>query len=176
MTDQTSGEAAAAVETRKPQATMVAQTKVETVPLTPLEVLTDLINDTFEKYSKEMAINTSVNIETGLRNQQRLWRLLQKVMAVEGADFHTAWDLMLSHVKKGRVTYFSERYAYRFLDKMTNVPKDGRILFERLLNLMMLTCDPATRGQIMSRYDWRHLRRSLEAGTVGEKLTEYYGI
>lgn len=176
MSEQTSGAASTTAETRKPQATMVAQTVVEKIPPTPWEVLQDLINDTFDKYSKEMAITIPVNAETGVRNQLRLWRLLQKVMGTEGADFHKAWDLMLAKVNEGRNTYFSERYTFRFLDKLINVPKENRVLLERFLNLMILTCDPATRGQVLSRYDWKHLRRNLENGNVGEKLTEYYGI
>lgn len=177
MNDTTnSGDAGSASTPRKPAEQAQAKVTATTVQKSAVEIQLEAMQSVFERYVKEMPINAAVNADVGANNQLRLWKVIQNVLATEGKDFHTVYDALLKFIALHRNTCFHDRYAFRFQDKLVTLSKAHRMTFERVLNMMLLTAEPTTRAQILSRYDWTHLRRSLGESNAGEKISEYYQL
>lgn len=134
-----------------------------------------LIIDRLQDYATTMAPNAAVSAANGKAQQLNLWRVIQQVLKLEGSDFIKGYTLLLDFVAKHRNAHFSDRYIYRFFGDMA-VSAIDRKNFNRLLNLMVATCDRATRRLGLEQVDLIRTLSEIRDSAVQQRITEFYQI
>lgn len=132
-----------------------------------------IFDDQLQRYLKGMRPGSPIGARDGAKLQQVLYRTIQLTLNQEGSDFAGFYGDLLKTVKEHRDGAFHERYAFRFMDHVQLTPVERRN-FERLLHLMITTCDPTTRKQALKQVDMTAAISGLSQD-VQQKLQEYYG-
>ncbi len=103
------------------------------------------VNETLAKYLDVMAPGKPMDSKTGARNQFAIHRLLSNVCNMT-SGFKEAWDAVLAVFLANKDGAMNERYIFRFAEELPGSVEDHNA-FQRLLNLIILTADPATRQE-----------------------------
>ena len=119
-----------------------------------------LINS-LEMYIERMAPGMPVDNDQGARNQYMLWKTIVNISTNAPInEFKSLWSLLLAYFKEFETGVFHERYIFRFSEFWVQPDAELHGL-QRVLNLIKLTCNPATREQGMKQVD---LHRTLADG------------
>lgn len=142
---------AAPVEEKKVEPVKVVEQPVSTGPVftktvgnvTPTNMMVSTINETFDRYIEAMKPGVPMPAKIGARNQYSIYKLLMNVCNLE-VGFKESWDTVLAVFNKHKEGALQERYVYRFAEELPGTIEEHNN-FHRLLNLIILTADPATR-------------------------------
>ena len=103
-----------------------------------------------ETYAKQMAPGLPVQGDVGARIQYGFLRTLMSVIDNGGEEFNNLWNIVLSYFFEHRKGVFDDYYVFRFAEYWTKTQEELNC-FHRVLNLIMLSCDPKTRGQNVAK-------------------------
>lgn len=119
-----------------------------------------LIN-ALKTYVSTMAPGQTMDPDAGASRQYHLWMSLRSVIqAAPEQEFKRLWSIVLAFAEKYKDAAFGERYVMRFAEYWRQ-DTDELTAFQRLINLIKLTCDPQTREKGLRQVD---LTRSLDKG------------
>lgn len=99
-----------------------------------------------ETYMANMAPGKPVSNEDGDKYQYQFWKTIQNLVHNAPVDeFKSLWNLLLMFVHQHKQGVFHDRYIFRFSEYWIHSVEELNG-FQRILNLINLTCDPATRA------------------------------
>lgn len=152
----------------------VEQPKVEPVPEAEVTdpLLASFISD-FDAYAESMRPGRAHAGKEGVIIQTKFYRTIQAIMRVEGSKFNLIYGALLSFVKENKDTLFSQRYAYRYFD-MLEMAMSDRKNYERMMNLIISTCDPTTRSQAIKQIDLTATLSGFKNEEVHQKVLGFY--
>lgn len=134
-----------------------------------------LLEEGIAEYAAAMAPRKPVNDKDGRMYQVKLWRIIQGVLRSPAKEFTKNYSRLLSLVNEHRDGVFSDRYIYRWMPELT-LPGNDKKNFERILNLLVATADPATRAQGLKQVDLKLIVNGLKDGEHQQRLLEYYKV
>jgi hypothetical protein len=118
-----------------------------------------------EKYLAAMHPGKQMDGDDGARHQFALWRAISTaVERLPYDEFKTIWTLLLGYFEEYKDGVFHDRYIYRFAEYWTQ-KEDDLHAFQRIINILKLTSNPAMREKGMKQVD---LNRSLAVGYTEE--------
>ena len=99
-----------------------------------------------EEYARAMAPGMPIDTEEGAAYQKRLYRTILGVLKQEGPEFVSQYSMLLNfvHANSDTTGAFYRHYPNRF-QEMVQLDKTERLVFQRLIRLITLTANPATR-------------------------------
>lgn len=124
-------------------------------------------------YAEQMAVGRPITVEEGTLQQANLWNTIKWVLKLEGAEFVRCYAKLLEFVLENRRGIFSERYAYRFFDSL-RMATNERKNFERIMNLILTTCDPRTRALSLKQVDMRTTLGGLVDPLMQQRIAGFY--
>lgn len=127
------------------------------------------------EYVKVMRPGYPVPAEQGVQNQMRLFRCIESILRQEGAEFFQQLNYLLTVFKENRDGAFSERYLFRFWDNLALSQRD-RTLFERLLNLFVITADHTSRADAVKHVDLNKTVQLITSGPAQERMFQFYAM
>jgi hypothetical protein len=139
------------------------------------EIKFQLIVDRLTAYGAAMAPNAAVGEAEGKAQQLALWRVIEQVLKLEGAEFIKGFSLLLDFIAEHRTAHFSEKYAYRFFGPMALSAGDKRN-FNRLLNLFIATADRATRRMGLEQVGLHASLAGIRDTGIQQRVAEFYQI
>lgn len=157
--------------------TPVEPAKVETKNTPAVNVGTNLtlvgIKEFMENYVAKMTPGVSHNGNEGVQLQTKFYRTLQTVLRLKGSDFFKAYGLVLETANLHRNSVFHERFVFRYFDGLT-IPNNDRRNFERLVHLIITTCNPATRSKTMKQVDIVGVMEGFNNEEMTQKVLGFY--
>lgn len=127
-----------------------------------------------QDYVEKMAPKRPISTVEGAGMQRMLWQSIKQMLQRDGNEFIHHYSETLRIINENRNGCFHPRYLFRFLQEV-NMPANDRSNFERVLNLMLRTCDPATRSITMRQVDMRSSLAGLD-DRQREKVAAYYAL
>ncbi len=134
-----------------------------------------LVEEGLKEYVNKMRPGVPHNGEEGPNAQAALYRVITNAFRQTGSDFSAAMGLLLSTVREHRKGAFNERYVFRYMDRVKLNAQERRN-FERVINLLMATCEPATRQQGLKQVDLESTVSGFGDPNLIQKLTEYFSV
>lgn len=131
-----------------------------------------IVLDTLERYEKIMKPKIPINSMIGGQQQTTLYQLLVRITQSK-TDFTKNWELVLAQFNKNPNNVYAMNYVARFLDKM-NVTKNDIELFKRLLNLIIVTCNPETRAENMRKVSLEKTLKGVTSDAIRINLNNFY--
>ncbi len=122
-----------------------------------------------------MAPGKPINTADGVNMQMMLWNTIKQMLNREGSEFVLHYSEFLRFIREHRKGAFSERYLYRFFEYL-RLSSEERANFERLLNLMVITCDPAMRQLALRQVDLRSSLAGLPSEAQRQKIAAFYEL
>ncbi len=99
-----------------------------------------IVLDTLKKYEEVMRPKRPLDKRIAGQQQTNLYQSILRVCR-EPQNFNKNWELILSRVYENPNNVYGINYVFRSLDQMSGSKLDVQ-LFTRLMNLIILTCDP----------------------------------
>lgn len=160
--------------------------RVAPVTLNPIPVKVDvktqqdnlkltIIQANLDEYTKNMGPGQVVTATVGKVQQTALWRTIEQVLKLEGPEFLKGFELLLAWVAQNRSYAMNDKNVYRFFGELSLSEVD-RKNFNRLLNLLVATCDPATRLLGLQQVDLTSTLAGFRNGAIQQRVTEFYSI
>lgn len=134
-----------------------------------------IIEQALADYAEAMQPGKPVNATEGAAAQVQLFRAMQNVLRQEGSEFTACFSTLLSFVNAHRKGVFNERYAFRFLDQV-KLSAPERKNFERFLNLLLTTADPATRHITTRQVDLTATMAGFTDTNVQQRVIDFYAV
>jgi hypothetical protein len=98
-----------------------------------------------EAYMTNMAPGKPVSNDDGAKFQYQLWKTIHNLAHnAPLPEFRSLWNLLLAYVHNHKQGVFADRYLFRFSEYWIQSIEELNG-FQRILNLINLTCDPGTR-------------------------------
>lgn len=167
-------------ETAKKEPAPVKETK----PLQKLakggnenELSLEVIQQNLEEYAHSMRPGRAHRGAEGPLNQVKLYRTVQMVLRQKGANFHRAFGYLLDFVNEHRRDVFNEMYVFRYFDSRqmkTSLPAGERRKFERILNLLITTCNPRTRSKTLEQVDIDATMETFKDPDMHQRVLGFY--
>lgn len=128
-----------------------------------------------EGYISKMSPGIPMTGEQGIVHQFGLWNLLKRTVNNSGEkEFKKLWNIVLGFFHEYEKGVFSERYVLRFMDQRPGSNRDLRD-FQRLIDLLKLTSNPATRTVTIQAYSMDKLLETKNFTDAGkQKLVTFY--
>lgn len=127
------------------------------------------------QYVTRMAPGVPITTQEGVNMQMLLWNTIKQMLNREGSEFVLHYSEFLRYIREHRKGAFAERYLYRFFEHL-RLSATERTNFERLLNLMVITCDPAMRQLALRQVDLRSSLAGLTSDSQRQKIAAYYEL
>jgi hypothetical protein len=127
-----------------------------------------------EAYITAMAPGKPNDGDSGARHQYGLWQTIRSIaQSSPDEDFKRLWGILLAFVEEHKEGAFADRYLFRFAESWRHDKSelDG---FQRVLQLIKLTSNPAERAKGLRQVD---LTRTLESGFTEQarsRIVQYY--
>lgn len=114
-----------------------------------------------ELYMGNMKPGMPVNASAGAVAQYTFWNVIKNIAHnAPGNEFKSLWNILLGYFEEHKNGVFHERYIYRFPEAWHKEVKE-LTAYQRILNLIKLTANPATRQHALKQVD---LDRTLSEG------------
>ena len=129
-----------------------------------------------EEYIQNMKPNTQISWEDGHRHQYTLWKTLRLIIENTPADqFRQSWNIILMFFNKfgGRGEVFHGTKVFRF-SEMWNRDEVELAAFQNLLNLIILTCNPATRKSSLKQVSLEKTLKQKFSEAGRQKVIAFY--
>jgi hypothetical protein len=124
------------------------------------------VYDSLNKYAADMGLNKSIKPEDGVKNQLILYRVIKLILDIKDEkEFNIMWNMLLAFFRFNRNEAFSDRSIFRFAEYWKD-SVNNLTTFQRLLNLIRLTCDPEKRSENLKRLN---MAKTLELGLDDEQ-------
>lgn len=128
----------------------------------------------FSDYLDHMAKGKPVDPANGVRLQFRLWSGFRTLINnTEPGNFREVWKQVLAICLESKDKVFNEFYMYRFADQWTQ-QKDQLRAFHALVNLIIITADPASRRAALAQVDLDKTIGSAYGATGRNNLVLFY--
>ena len=129
-----------------------------------------------ETYAKQMAPGIPVQGDLGARIQYGLHRTLMSVIDNGGEEFNNLWNIVLSYFFEYRKGVFDDYYVFRFAEYWGKTQEELNC-FHRVLNLIMLSCDPKTRGQnVAKQVDFQRTMSQGFSDRARQNILRFYQV
>src|SRR5690606_18288573 len=116
------------------------------------------VEDTFP-FEKDGRTLRKISDDVGGNAQYQLYNAIYHVIErTPDEEFKKLWNILLAFFNNYKTTVFNGKWVYRWSYNW-NWGEEKLDLLQRLLNLMMLTCDPDTRRNELRKV---HLVRTVE--------------
>lgn len=113
---------------------------------------------TIEQYMIDMKPGRVIDFNAGARSQYQFWKSIEQIVEQSPEDeFRRLWSILLAYFNEYKSGVFNTRYVFRF-SEYWHQGEEQLQSFQCMLNLIILTCDPATRADGLKRVD---LNRTL---------------
>jgi len=135
-----------------------------------------LIVDKMNAYIVDMAEGKPISFEKAARLQYGLWStILATIEKCPEDQFKSRWSLILKYFDR-----YSERgqplnsiMVYRYSEYWTKGAKELEV-FQRLLNLIVLTCKPANRKSALRQVSMEKTLKDMITETGRQKIIQFY--
>lgn len=144
------------------------------VPPSPAEVSMMGLKERLTQYITEMKPGRPIDSKHGAVMQTTLWNAIRFVLGHDGSTFVALYSELLKTIAEHRRGVFDERYVYRFFSDL-RMSSPERRNFERMLNLLLCTCDPRTRHLGLKQVSLRSVLAGLDS-KVQERVAGYYQL
>ncbi len=134
-----------------------------------LQALVDRLHD----YVTAMGPAVPVDPRQGGTHQAALWSAIRGVLRSSPEEFTLQFSELLLVIHRNRTTVFSERYVFRFFSEL-KLPSTDRLNFERVLNVLLATCNPQSRRMAYRQVDVKNAFRGLNDEALIERVLAYY--
>jgi hypothetical protein len=114
--------------------------------------LVSIIIGNLKQYMFTMKPRQTVSDGVGANMQEMLWRTFFMIIEKGEEDFKDLFSLLLRCFHEYEEGVFNERFVFRFTDNI-NLPKNQRLGFMRILNLLKLTANPLNRKAGLKQQD-----------------------
>lgn len=132
------------------------------------------LRERLDNYAAAMAPGKPITSpEEGAQQQTVLWNTIRWVLSKKEGDFVALWAELLKFVSEHRQGVFNERHIYRFHDHLTRLSPTDRRNYERMLNLILGTCDPQTRSIALKQINMTSTLKQLEP-EVQMRVADFY--
>lgn len=148
----------------------VEEAVVQEETRTPREIM---VQDGLDAYINGMKPGRSHQPNEGVTLQTQFYRLIQNIMRMDGQDFVKFWGELLAAVNENIDGVFSERYVYRYVNMMT-IPPNDRKNFERIINLLITTANPATRKAAYKQVDLEATLVGFGSAEIHQRVAAFY--
>lgn len=146
-------------------------------PDTPanLSLLARSLCDVVVSYIAAVPPRTPIDPATLVQQQVYLYRAIAGMInKLEGEEFTQVWSWLLACFNVHRHGVFGERHVFRAMEEITLSP-DDRKAFQRLLNLLILTCEATSRAYALRQID---MTKTLALGLTEpgrQRIHGFYG-
>ena len=115
-----------------------------------------------EKYLEAMKPGSGIRGEVGVNQQYALWKLINEIINVSQtpSQFKTLWNILLKFADEHKEGVFNMRYINRFAEHWA-WSREELLGYQYIVNLIMLTANPATRAIGLRQVD---IHKSLSSG------------
>lgn len=134
-----------------------------------------IIASQLQDYATNMHPSKAMNAVDGKANQTALWRTIEMILKLEGPEFIKGYTMLLDWFSENRQGALNERYIYRYFADLT-IPTNDRKNFNRILNLLVATADPATRRLGLEQADLTATLSGFRDGAIQQRVTEFYSL
>lgn len=161
------------VEDVAPKATVQEEIK-EAISANHVDQATSALIHALDTYMTKMAPGVPMDDKTGAANQWGLWKTIHNVIerSTSEESFKKCWFILLKYFAIEGKTAFSDRYVFRFAPHWTQ-STDDLDLFQRILNLLILTANHETRSEKVKEVS---LERTFEKGLSEEGRNRLIGF
>lgn len=125
-------------------------------------------------YKKTMKPGTTHQGGEGVVAQVKFYRTVQTILRQTGSKFTKLWSDLLAFVHEHRDDIFHEKYAFRYFDQLRQLTAQDRKNFERIMNLLLVTCDPSTRSRATEQVDINATMEGFPDETFYQKVRAFY--
>jgi hypothetical protein len=132
-----------------------------------------MLEENLNEYLEKMTPGRAHHGNEGELLQLKLYRTIQTILRLEGSEFTTAFGWLLSVVNSNRQGVFNERYIYRYFDAI-NLTNPERRNFERVINMLITTCNPATRTLSLKQVDIDATMQGFKSPLMHQRVTAFY--
>lgn len=133
------------------------------------------LDERLKDYIEKMHPSTPVATDEGVRQQTALWNAFRFVLGKTDGEFVAVYARLLEHILAHRKTVFHERYVYRFFEHLRLSPTDRRN-FERMLNLVLVTCDPKTRRLSLRQVNLHASLAGFADNALQQRVIGFYSV
>lgn len=148
------------------------------------QLLLDRLNQGSEKEKKlitrlneyhQVMQHATVNEEDGIKQQVSLFNTLNEVLnKSESSEFRTLWSIVLLFAKVHRKDSFDSNMLTRYT-YLWSLGEEKMRAFLNISNIIMLTCDPATRARnVKFQIDFSKSTERYYNADVTQKLISFY--
>jgi hypothetical protein len=134
-----------------------------------------LIVDRLQQYAEAMAPNKVLTVAIGKAQQLSLWTAIQQTLKLEGAEFIRAYGVLLDFFAEHRTTIFNDKYIYRNFAEAA-ISANEKKIFNRMLHLLVATCDKATRRLGLEQVDLEKTLADIRDTGIQQRVAEFYQI
>jgi hypothetical protein len=134
-----------------------------------------VVESGLKEYIDKMYPGVPHSGEDGPKAQVAFFRIIQNIFRLKGSDFVQAYSLLLDTVAAHRSKTFNERYVFRYMSDV-RLSVQERKNFERIVNLLLVTCNKTTRKQTMQQVDLPTTVEGFSDPELIQKLTEFYSM
>lgn len=141
------------------------------------EISLEIIEQNMREYVDAMRPGRALRENEGAMNQVKLYRTVQMVLRQKGSNFQRAYGFLLNFVHEHRKSVFNEMYVFRFFDSRemrSSLPSGERRRFERILNLLLTTCNPSTRAKSLEQVDIDATMESFKDPEMHQRVLGFY--
>lgn len=133
------------------------------------------VKTTLKEYLEKMAPGRSHAGKEGAITQVKFLRLIETILKLEGTEFTLMYGTLLDTVNKNKGSAFSESYIYRYFDSLTISPSESA-KFSKLMNLLLVTCDPDKRRASLRQVDVMATLETLKNDAITQRVVEFYKL
>lgn len=128
-----------------------------------------------EHYVDVMQPGKPVEVNQGARNQHAFWKTIFNAVELSAQDeFKSLWKILLAYFNQySKGGAFGYRHVYRFSEFWVNGEEELRA-YQKVLNVMALTCDPATRANGMKQFDISRSFDTVFTEVGRSRLIQFY--
>lgn len=155
-----------------PVAVDEAESEEDTSDLPPSLVM---INERVLSYIENMRPGLSKAEGECAQNQVSLYRAIRNTLALKGQAFTLGMDLLIKNFREHRQGVFNERYVARDFQNLQLTAGD-RLLFERLLRLLMVSADVKHKQDVSRYVDIRLVIDGIKDSETQQRVLEYYQV
>lgn len=132
-----------------------------------------IVEENLEEYITRMKPGKAHTGNEGPVAQVKLYRTIQTVLRMEGSAFIKAYGYLLKVVNDHRKDVFDDRYLFRYFDALTLTNPERRN-FERILNLLVTTCEPKLRSKAIKQVDLDATMEGFRNPEMHQRVVEFY--
>lgn len=138
-------------------------------------ILVDNLLTRLKNYTAAMKPGQPIDAAQGAIHQTYLWQTIKWVLSKERGEFAMLYSELLGYILQNRTGVFSERYVYRFFEQLRMSTPDRRN-FERVLHLLLATCDPKSRQIALRQIDFKTALSGIADNQIHQRVVGYYQV